>query len=390
MSVWEYELTNTVDGKSPGWYPFAGKAAMDLEDAFSRKVTSLELTSGEFRYEVHLDGMTQRNTTSGTLRRIRRKKRKREDLRTMELSKSEIAEVRSSMEAGKIFFGLSRDRKQAAVHYEEKDGYERLDIIRGVFTDSPRTKVEVDCLSTLLKVRLALLEAAERELRTMVSRDLAEKLMADTDSSVLTLFSRKAGEHHRGYPEHVDQGILTLIAADGPGLRVLHNDDWVHHSSLENPAVIIGASLAAISGGVLTPTTHKVDPGSGPRFSVIFRLRSNAIITLANDTPLNLRTFQESLQSHSPDVPVTTPPDDPTEAITIFVVDQHRTEVACKVKNTTRFEKILNLFASRNNIPPEEMFLCYDGMRCPNTQTIEDRNIKHGDRIDVMRRQSGD
>ena len=67
-----------MDGKQVGWHDYDDKASTRLEQEFIARMaegthrTTWHLKSGHFKYEVNLLTMTQRNTSSGTIRNIRR------------------------------------------------------------------------------------------------------------------------------------------------------------------------------------------------------------------------------------------------------------------------------------------------------------------------------
>lgn len=76
--TWQYYLDNCVDGKSIGWHDYEALAGVKLEALWRANIaaetnrTTSHLKSGFFEYEVTFLNMTQRNTTSGTTRSIRR------------------------------------------------------------------------------------------------------------------------------------------------------------------------------------------------------------------------------------------------------------------------------------------------------------------------------
>lgn len=80
LAKWEYYVSDGVDGKRTGWYPFAASASEEVEELYaqhiansreSRTATRL-VSSGHFSYKVDLTKMTQRNTRTKKERTIRR------------------------------------------------------------------------------------------------------------------------------------------------------------------------------------------------------------------------------------------------------------------------------------------------------------------------------
>jgi len=82
-AVWEYHVSDGVDGKKTGWYPYLKDASEEVEDVFaqheankreSRTQTRVVVSgSGRFSYKVDLDAMTQINTSTNKVRQIRRR-----------------------------------------------------------------------------------------------------------------------------------------------------------------------------------------------------------------------------------------------------------------------------------------------------------------------------
>jgi len=77
---WEYYVSDGVDHKRTGWYPYDRAASEEVEEIYAQHVAnSCEsrtacrvVSSGRFNYNVDLTKMTQKNTTTGKLRTIRR------------------------------------------------------------------------------------------------------------------------------------------------------------------------------------------------------------------------------------------------------------------------------------------------------------------------------
>eukprot|EP00931_Biecheleriopsis_adriatica_P121613 TRINITY_DN96675_c0_g1_i1.p1 TRINITY_DN96675_c0_g1~~TRINITY_DN96675_c0_g1_i1.p1 ORF type:complete len:413 (-),score=109.05 TRINITY_DN96675_c0_g1_i1:71-1261(-) len=77
---WEYYVDDGVDGKRPGWYPYAEEASEQVESIFAQheaneresRTASRVIDSGYFSYKVDLENLTQQNTRTGKRRTIRR------------------------------------------------------------------------------------------------------------------------------------------------------------------------------------------------------------------------------------------------------------------------------------------------------------------------------
>jgi len=80
-ALWEYYVSDRVDGKSTGWYPYPEEASEEMEDIFAQhganerdvRTKTRVVRSGYFSYLVDLDVMTQSNTRTKKVRQIRRK-----------------------------------------------------------------------------------------------------------------------------------------------------------------------------------------------------------------------------------------------------------------------------------------------------------------------------
>eukprot|EP00930_Biecheleria_cincta_P041020 TRINITY_DN280_c0_g1_i1.p1 TRINITY_DN280_c0_g1~~TRINITY_DN280_c0_g1_i1.p1 ORF type:complete len:415 (+),score=125.86 TRINITY_DN280_c0_g1_i1:58-1302(+) len=79
-AVWEYYVGDGVDGKRPGWYPYAEDASMEVEAIYAQheaneresRTANRVVESGYFTYKVDLEKMTQENTKTKKVREIRR------------------------------------------------------------------------------------------------------------------------------------------------------------------------------------------------------------------------------------------------------------------------------------------------------------------------------
>jgi hypothetical protein len=77
---WEYYVSDGVDGKKTGWYPYEVKASEEVEEIYSQYVANpadqrshvRTVHSGYFSYKVDLTKMTQQNTRTNKKRTIRR------------------------------------------------------------------------------------------------------------------------------------------------------------------------------------------------------------------------------------------------------------------------------------------------------------------------------
>ncbi|XXQ37227.1 NAD(+) ADP-ribosyltransferase [Plasmodiophora brassicae] len=78
---WQYEVTDNVDGKVNGWYNYDAEgndvveelhAALYGNQNLSAILTHRIVASGEYQYAIDLGNGTQRNTTTGKVRNIRR------------------------------------------------------------------------------------------------------------------------------------------------------------------------------------------------------------------------------------------------------------------------------------------------------------------------------
>jgi len=77
---WEYYVSDGVDGKRVGWYPYTEDASDGVESLYAQheansresRTSSRVVESGYFSYKVDLEGMTQTNTRTSKCREIRR------------------------------------------------------------------------------------------------------------------------------------------------------------------------------------------------------------------------------------------------------------------------------------------------------------------------------
>lgn len=77
---WEYYVSDGVDGKRTGWYPYDPRASDEVEEIYSQHVANAResrtatrfISSGYFQYRVDLTKMTQTNTRTNKVRTIRR------------------------------------------------------------------------------------------------------------------------------------------------------------------------------------------------------------------------------------------------------------------------------------------------------------------------------
>jgi hypothetical protein len=77
---WEYYVSDGVDGKATGWYPYEPTASEEVEELYSQHVANAResrtatrvVSSGYFKYQVDLDAMKQTNQRTKKVRNIRR------------------------------------------------------------------------------------------------------------------------------------------------------------------------------------------------------------------------------------------------------------------------------------------------------------------------------
>jgi hypothetical protein len=77
---WQYYVSDGVDGKRTGWYPYAASASDEVEELYSQHVANAResrtatrvVSSGYFTYKVDLDNMKQTNQRTKKVRSIRR------------------------------------------------------------------------------------------------------------------------------------------------------------------------------------------------------------------------------------------------------------------------------------------------------------------------------
>ncbi|CAK0881682.1 unnamed protein product [Prorocentrum cordatum] len=77
---WQYYVSDGVDGKRTGWYPYEGSASDEVEELYSQHVANAResrtatrvVSSGYFTYHVDLDNMKQTNQRTKKVRSIRR------------------------------------------------------------------------------------------------------------------------------------------------------------------------------------------------------------------------------------------------------------------------------------------------------------------------------
>merc|ERR1719203_11420 len=77
---WEYYVSDGVDGKKPGWYPYDNSASDEVEELYSQHVANAResrtatrvVSSGYFTYKMDLDNMKQTNQRTKKVRSIRR------------------------------------------------------------------------------------------------------------------------------------------------------------------------------------------------------------------------------------------------------------------------------------------------------------------------------
>jgi len=77
--LWEYYVDNQVDGKTNGWYPYEEAASAIVDDLYhdfavakNEHMSIRFVKSGYWTYRVDLAAMKQRNSNTGTERKIRR------------------------------------------------------------------------------------------------------------------------------------------------------------------------------------------------------------------------------------------------------------------------------------------------------------------------------
>merc|ERR1719343_1947258 len=77
---WQYYVSDGVDGKRTGWYPYEASASDEVEELYSQHVANAResrtatrvVSSGYFSYKVDLDNMKQTNQRTKKVRSIRR------------------------------------------------------------------------------------------------------------------------------------------------------------------------------------------------------------------------------------------------------------------------------------------------------------------------------
>jgi len=77
---WQYYVSDGVDGKRTGWYPYEASASDEVEELYSQHVANAResrtatrvVSSGYFTYQVDLDKMKQTNQRTKKVRSIRR------------------------------------------------------------------------------------------------------------------------------------------------------------------------------------------------------------------------------------------------------------------------------------------------------------------------------
>mmetsp|Transcript_8888 Transcript_8888/g.13651 ORF Transcript_8888/g.13651 Transcript_8888/m.13651 type:complete len:142 (-) Transcript_8888:4553-4978(-) len=77
---WEYYLDKPMDGKGVGWHPYHAAANERLEEEWQKQKdqeimtrTVWHLQSGQYKYEINMATMEQRNLQTGRVRSIRRR-----------------------------------------------------------------------------------------------------------------------------------------------------------------------------------------------------------------------------------------------------------------------------------------------------------------------------
>lgn len=109
--VWQYLLTTSVDAKCPGWHPYTPQASSKLDSLFahahatSSKRTTYHVQSGTYQYEVNMLAMTQRSTTTGKVRTIRRYLQQLNSSHPSQPNKKK-AKLSSSLQLSQLFAGL--------------------------------------------------------------------------------------------------------------------------------------------------------------------------------------------------------------------------------------------------------------------------------------------
>eukprot|EP00929_Paragymnodinium_shiwhaense_P095457 TRINITY_DN565_c0_g1_i1.p1 TRINITY_DN565_c0_g1~~TRINITY_DN565_c0_g1_i1.p1 ORF type:complete len:448 (+),score=136.22 TRINITY_DN565_c0_g1_i1:72-1415(+) len=79
-AMWQYYVSDGVDGKPPGWYAYTEEAVLEMEDLYAQHVgnecaertATRVIKSGYFSYTVDLAAMTQTNTRTNKQRDLRR------------------------------------------------------------------------------------------------------------------------------------------------------------------------------------------------------------------------------------------------------------------------------------------------------------------------------
>lgn len=108
---WEYYVSDGVDGKKTGWYPYVRSASDEVEELYAQHVANARedrtatrlISSGHFSYSVDLTQMTQQNTRTKKVRTIRRATGKEEGSmsgptgKAMKKHKASVSTPRRSM-----------------------------------------------------------------------------------------------------------------------------------------------------------------------------------------------------------------------------------------------------------------------------------------------------
>ena len=116
-------------------------------------------------------------------------------------------------------------------------------------------------------------------------------------ASLLSLFSYQAKVGAAA--EHVDRGLMTIIASTSAGLEVRSaGNSWQALKLEKNEvAVLVGATLAAATGQKLLAAVHRVVAQPVARSSVVLRMRGAPEALLP---PMSVAMFEKAFQESHP------------------------------------------------------------------------------------------
>jgi hypothetical protein len=79
----------------------------------------------------------------------------------------------------------------------------------------------------------------------------------------------------------------------------------------------------------------------------------------------------------------------PTDHISLKVVDQEGNEVYFKIKRQTPLRKLIDAYCQRQSKSPDSIRFLYDGQRIQPEATPEDLEMENNDIIDAVLQQTG-